>query len=1069
MARREVREFGAPEHRVELSNGTVVYVPGDVPGRVKQWLPQTTRGAIARMPAEHDEAEDFFDAALAEHEVVQQEILQLDLEGTPADDVAVIVPAGAAGPDGRRVLLYRDESGGFSWHFPATGAPARERREETGRERFIVPLRTGAARTSLARRSGATRGTLTKLGRKLFKVLILPLAPALLGRPLNFFVREWEERKRNEILRTLTPDDYRAADARAFTDWDRLASGRALLVVHGIFSSTRGMLSRLSKAQMEALHGRYDGRVLAFDHFTVSKSPEENAQDLVRMLRERGGGRRFTFDVLTHSRGGIVARTLREGTDTKSLADFRKIFFVAPPNHGSALANADRIVDMIDVFTNLITDFPDGPVAYSIEILLAVLKCAAFAGIGELGGIRDMQPGAGGYIERRLNDRYVNGLENYACVTARYDPDPHHDNGFFTGPFANAVIDRVFGRGVDNDLVVPTLGAFEKVGSQRRDIRSHTFPSGVWHTAFFANEETVKRALEHFERDDVVEDEEEAFSFDDTLRSLDLRKVGTTVERTTVERTTEAAAEVPEAAEPALLRRNPEIDFPPAVIAGMPEKLTLSLEAVAQGAAAAINLMAAPGVDAIEVRARVFAPGFDVTPDVHTMTLRRARIEADEKRVFELVAHAVDAATPRTITAEFAIGTVPVGGISHVTVVVPQPGRIPERPQPPTEPHFTMAAAQRDRCDLKITVAARRGTTDEVLPPFPLSITSAVPGFSYDDFPAGDFTPTDGDVAEYLQTTLGEVLSARPRPDDFPDEEQLVAATQTWNGRMTGKLHSYGTELWQRLPEAFRTRYFEHVDRNRAPKSILISSHDMYFPWELVIPWRMKADGNREVFAPLGQAHILGRWRPGLASLPEPQQYALRRVALLHPEYPEAFRLVHALEEGAELQTLFGAKAFRVDPATEEGVQQQLLEANDVQLVHFCGHAEFNARNPDQSRLLLADETGLTALDLSTSDLTGGRPFIVLNACSVGQPGVIASRAGGFAARCLDRGCSAVLAAYWPISDRSAKEFSLALYRKLRFGHSVGEALQELRFEHAGNPTYQAYTFFGDPLARLLF
>jgi hypothetical protein len=47
-------------------------------------------------------------------------------------------------------------------------------------------------------------------------------------------------------------------------------------------------------------------------------------------------------------------------------------------------------------------------------------------------------------------------------------------------------------------------------------------------------------------------------------------------------------------------------------------------------------------------------------------------------------------------------------------------------------------------------------------------------------------------------------------------------------------------------------------------------------------------------------------------------------------------------------------------------------------------------------------------------------------------------------------------------------EFALGLYEKLASGMSVGEALQQLREENHEDPTYHAYTYFGDPWVRLL-
>jgi CHAT domain-containing protein len=241
----------------------------------------------------------------------------------------------------------------------------------------------------------------------------------------------------------------------------------------------------------------------------------------------------------------------------------------------------------------------------------------------------------------------------------------------------------------------------------------------------------------------------------------------------------------------------------------------------------------------------------------------------------------------------------------------------------------------------------------------------------------------------------------------------------------------------------------------------------MLFPWELVIPWRNVA-GRRDMLAPLGTAHVIGRWRPGLRIKPEPQRYPLRKIAIINPDYPPHMALPQSKLEAEELQQAFGAICEIISPSDLNGVTVNVLQKNDIQLVHFTGHANFEKANANQSFLELENGEQLTAAGLGVGAITAAAPVIVLNACSVGDSGMIASRAGGFADRCLQTGCSAVLAAYWPISDGAARGFSLAFYDKLRRGRSFGEALQELRLDHEDDPTYHAYTFFGDPLARIV-
>ena len=90
------------------------------------------------------------------------------------------------------------------------------------------------------------------------------------------------------------------------------AGQRALLLVHGTFSHTASAFGVLAVSDFfEAVRPMYGDRVYGFDHFTISKGPEENVSEMLASSPCGGGGAAGTFDVVSHSRGGLVVRTLR--------------------------------------------------------------------------------------------------------------------------------------------------------------------------------------------------------------------------------------------------------------------------------------------------------------------------------------------------------------------------------------------------------------------------------------------------------------------------------------------------------------------------------------------------------------------------------------------------------------------------------------------------------------------------------------------------------------------------------------------------------------------------------------
>jgi hypothetical protein len=159
---------------------------------------------------------------------------------------------------------------------------------------------------------------------------------------------------------------------------------------------------------------------------------------------------------------------------------------------------------MIDVFTNLLTIFPDGPVLYSIEVLLAIVKLLAYTFECALPGIAAM--GTETYVPNVLNGgKSDRNRDWYAASSSDYQPDSSVENGFLTGPFANAIVDRVF-RNQDgdcaNDLVVPQKGVYGANGHPLFPIVNSLIlgPSDhVWHGGFFTRTDVLMHMSQHFE------------------------------------------------------------------------------------------------------------------------------------------------------------------------------------------------------------------------------------------------------------------------------------------------------------------------------------------------------------------------------------------------------------------------------------------------------------------------------------------------------------------------------------------------------------------------------------------
>ena len=206
-------------------------------------------------------------------------------------------------------------------------------------------------------------------------------------------------------------------------------------------------------------------------------------------------------------------------------------------------------------------------------------------------------------------------------------------------------------------------------------------------------------------------------------------------------------------------------------------------------------------------------------------------------------------------------------------------------------------------------------------------------------------------------------------------------------------------------------------------------------------------------------------------SLPSPQQMKVEKIAILNPIYEDpAFALPWSSEEVKQLCHLLPRIAEPIKPVNHANVKRFVLDSTDVHVLHFTGHGALDQLNSDLNYLMREDEQLLAASFAQTKVGPQAHPFLILNACSVGVINEVVGRPAGFPATCLDGGFSGLVAPLWPVPDRSAMDFSVELYRKLLFQkRSIGEALSELRREKPEDPTYLAYTYFGDPWARLLF
>lgn len=423
--------------------------------------------------------------------------------------VTLFVPGG--GKEDGRLLLYFDEDGGVRFHLPQIerGPPAGVRAAGETILRFDIPLRKPVTKPTEA---APVRGIGGMIAKEVLKVIgwkVIGMAARQVGPPL---VRRWEEAHRP--LRVLNREALFVPKAESSIDHIPITD-RALLFVHGTFSRVAAAFNGIPDDAefLSTLHERYGEHLYGFDHPTVATGVATN----VMQLYERLAPGVHNFDILCHSRGGLVTRALRDLNEAQLKERFRldaergkynseleawgerwhipdgvqvkvnRILFVATPNKGTLLAQPTHLKKYLEILMSATNILPD-VVDVSVDALLATAKLLLAEVIPQLPGLDDQQP------QSSLLSLLQNAPgQDDAAVAADY-----------VAPEGVRAIMRLAERGMgfifedeENDLVVPTQGVSQWPGGEFPPARLLAFAKerGVHHSNFFRQPETCLHLL----------------------------------------------------------------------------------------------------------------------------------------------------------------------------------------------------------------------------------------------------------------------------------------------------------------------------------------------------------------------------------------------------------------------------------------------------------------------------------------------------------------------------------------------------------------------------------------------
>ncbi|RME48530.1 MAG: hypothetical protein D6796_06155, partial [Caldilineae bacterium] len=243
---------------------------------------------------------------------------------------------------------------------------------------------------------------------------------------------------------------------------------RVLLLIHGTFSKTASPVKGLGSEFLEWANRHYRG-VIGFDHWTLSRTPDENARLLWNLLDERLKKSAGRLDIITHSRGGLVARAFVELL--RHHKPVNRIVFVCTPNGGTALANpqnwgraADALVNLIHLDSFGLFGRMSGLLA-RLSALGAALATTGDRLLRQVPGLYAQNPAATGprdFLGRLQRGSGPPEGVAYAAVAVNYEPPPKETNIHSLAKQVKARQSNALDEATDilfanyNDLVVDT-------------------------------------------------------------------------------------------------------------------------------------------------------------------------------------------------------------------------------------------------------------------------------------------------------------------------------------------------------------------------------------------------------------------------------------------------------------------------------------------------------------------------------------------------------------------------------------------------------------------------------------
>lgn len=196
---------------------------------------------------------------------------------------------------------------------------------------------------------------------------------------------------------------------------------KTLILLHGLLSNASATFGPLSTTDfMDNMRASYGDRIYAYNYHSLRRSPEETA----RLLLESLPAGDYVCDVIAHSTGGLVLRSIveqheRQGT-SESRFHLQRGVLVACPNEGTALGAPARWQQTISWLATLLEGFPVNPFFAGWDFVAAASRWLAEDAGTAIPGVRALDPA--GQTVRNLQSSPAR--VSYSALVSNYHPDP---------------------------------------------------------------------------------------------------------------------------------------------------------------------------------------------------------------------------------------------------------------------------------------------------------------------------------------------------------------------------------------------------------------------------------------------------------------------------------------------------------------------------------------------------------------------------------------------------------------------------------------------------------------------